>query len=480
MPIDNLISYGVLGAKEEFADWISDITPHDTPFVSETGKAPIYNRVFEWQTDRLNHAADNAWSESDIPESILAGTTLHNNYTQILRKVVQVSNTTEAMSSYGRDSELEYQIEKASKELKLEIEAVYLSLQDKDDGSSDGTRRMSGFYSLVAGLNVADPETGAVVHKKAHGISVTEKEIFDITENLYMAGSRANTIMFHPVHARAFADFMGNAATRKTRFLNTDENYSQLVTEITDPLGQTFRLVPNHNMSPYMIYFYHPHDWFQRVLRAPKLTQLDTDGNYEKWMIETELSLQHRNPFASGILEFQNSYTLGIKDAPTVVAVGGAFTARVTEASGRTPDAGSVVWSVNDTSIATVEPNTGVVRILDKKQSFQLHVKASFEGGKTNAATFVSVDVVDALIKWKTVDDTGLVYTDKTWYVDANLVFDDDQVVYTSSDPTVVSIGSHSGYTVDLHYLTAGTAEITATLTIGSLVYTDKHTVVIS
>lgn len=35
------------GAKPEFADWISNISPSDTPFVSMTGKESIRNRVFQ-------------------------------------------------------------------------------------------------------------------------------------------------------------------------------------------------------------------------------------------------------------------------------------------------------------------------------------------------------------------------------------------------------------------------------------------------
>ncbi|MFW3388285.1 UNVERIFIED_CONTAM: DUF5309 family protein, partial [Kocuria sp. CPCC 205274] len=235
--------------------------------------------------------------------------------TQILRKVVQVSDTVEAMSLHGRGSELEYQIEKATKELKLELEGAMLSLQDKDDGSTNNIRKMAGFYALTAGLDEVDPETGAVVHKKSTNMTPTEQEIFDITENLYMAGSRANTIMFHPIHARSFSKWMESSATRQINFSNEDEKYSRVITEVRDPLGQTFRLLPNDNLSPYLIYFYHPHDWFQRVLRPPQLTQLAKDGNYERWMLETEIGLQHRNPFASGILEFQNPYDLQILDA---------------------------------------------------------------------------------------------------------------------------------------------------------------------
>ncbi|MCS5737006.1 DUF5309 domain-containing protein, partial [Herbiconiux daphne] len=143
MSITNLISYEILGAKEEFAGWVSNISPYDTPFTSLTGKAPVYNRVFEWQTDRLELVnSSNAWEESreNLPAPILIPTKVHNNYTQIFRKVVTVSDTANAFKNHGRQSELEYQFEKASKEIKRDLEWTFLSSQDKDDGKTNNTR----------------------------------------------------------------------------------------------------------------------------------------------------------------------------------------------------------------------------------------------------------------------------------------------------------------------------------------------------
>lgn len=302
-----ILSYDIRGLKEEFADWISNISPYDTPFVSMTGKAPVYNKVFEWQSDRLAKVAENAWSEEkeNLPDSILSSTTLHNNYTQILRKVVQVSHTANAFANYGRGKELEYQIEKASKEIKRDLEAILLSDQRKDEGAGTGIRKLEAFYHLVAGLNEKDPETGAVVHTSVSHDDFTEEDLFTIFKGLYMVGSRANTIMYHPIHAGKFAKLLesGNG-TRKSIYNPEDKTFSHYVQEYRDPLGTKWDLIPNDNMDKRFIYFFHPHDWFQRVLRSPKAIQLDSEGSYDKWMIEMEVSLQHRNPFGSGILEF--------------------------------------------------------------------------------------------------------------------------------------------------------------------------------
>ncbi|MCS5736960.1 DUF5309 domain-containing protein, partial [Herbiconiux daphne] len=120
--ITNLVSYELNGVKESFANWISNISPTDTPFVSMTGKESITNKYFQWQTDSLGAVADNAWAEgSDADSATLKPTSVEKNVTQILRKVVQVSDTADALSSYGRGSELAYQMEKAGAEIKRDL-----------------------------------------------------------------------------------------------------------------------------------------------------------------------------------------------------------------------------------------------------------------------------------------------------------------------------------------------------------------------
>ena len=47
------VSYDQNGKKLSFANWISVLSPQDTPFVSMTGKESINQTIFSWQTDAL-------------------------------------------------------------------------------------------------------------------------------------------------------------------------------------------------------------------------------------------------------------------------------------------------------------------------------------------------------------------------------------------------------------------------------------------
>ncbi len=303
-----LVSYDLNGKKLSFANWISNLSPTETPFVSMTGKEAINQTLFQWQTDTLETAnANNAVVEGSAAEApVRSSTTVLSNVTQILRKVVRVSDTANALANYGRGQELQYQMEKAGKEIKRDLEVALLRNGAKVDGSGTVARKTAGFKALVAAKDAADPDTGAIVHKEtATADTITEAELFDLTYNLYLSGSNANIIMFHPKHASFFASLMETPAAGANRikmFDGQDTKFNQYVSTVVDPLGQLFKLIPNRWMGEADVYFFTPSDWTQMVLRAPQRTKLAKDGSYEKWMVEMEVGLRHRNPYASGIL----------------------------------------------------------------------------------------------------------------------------------------------------------------------------------
>jgi hypothetical protein len=304
--MSTFVSYEQNGKKLSFANWISNLSPQEVPFTSMTGKESIAQTLFQWQTDTLAPVAENAVIEgSAAPSEALSSTTVVNNITQILRKVVQVSDTANTLANYGRGKELQYQMEKKGKEIKRDLEFALLNQGAKVDGDAGTARKTAGYPGLVAALGVADADTSAIVNKDVlvDG-TLTEVDLFDITYELYIAGSSANIIMFHPKHATFFSALQERSSTEGNRqriFENTTK-FAVYVSTVVDPLGQEYKLVPNRWMPEESIYFFNPSDWTQMVLRAPSRTKLAKDGSYEKWMIEMEVGLRHRNPYASGVL----------------------------------------------------------------------------------------------------------------------------------------------------------------------------------
>ena len=365
-----LVSYDLNGKKLSFANWISNLSPTDTPFVSMTGKESIAQTLFQWQTDSLAAVTDNAVVEgSTAADGKLASTTTLNNYTQILRKVLKVSDTANALANYGRGRELQYQMEKAGKELKRDLELILLSAQEKDAGDASTKPRKTGaFESLVAALDEPDEDTGAVVHKGIEGSEIAESDIWGLTYNLYLSGSHADIIMFHPKHASFFSSLMEvGVGERVKMFDGADTKLNTYVTEVIDPLGQRYCLCPNRWMPEGSIYFFRAKDWTQMVLRAPERVKLAKDGSYEKWMIEMEVGLRHTNPFASGILKLEGGTPpgdkLSIDKTTATIGVDGSSAGQLVDKSkasvvitATAADTATVTATSDKESVATVAP----------------------------------------------------------------------------------------------------------------------------
>jgi len=115
--------YSSIGIREELADVIFNISPQETPFVSNIGKKSVRNTYFEWQTDALATAAANAQIDGDNLASYTAvvPTVREGNYTQIMRKDFILADNLEVINEAGRKSEKAYQITKTGNELKRKI-----------------------------------------------------------------------------------------------------------------------------------------------------------------------------------------------------------------------------------------------------------------------------------------------------------------------------------------------------------------------
>lgn len=321
MSITKMCSYDLKGTQFSFADWISNISPAETPFCSMTGKEAINQTTYQWQEDNIPAVKkENAAKEGSVPpfEDEILATKVVKNYTQIFRRSVSVSDTANAVAHYGRGKEIGYQMEKAGLEIKRDMEAAFLNQTADGRVAASGNKSglTGGFQSLCAKAeNTTAPDTGAKTFLKS-GVNntFTEDKLFELTYQLYLANSKANVIMFHPMHAGAFSYLLSlNAAdsaqdkkgNRMKMFGAMDDTYNTEVDTIIDPLGQKFALVPNRQMPKDALYIFNPSDWTQMVLRAPKKIQLAKVGSSEEWVIEAEVGLRHRNQFASGVLSLK-------------------------------------------------------------------------------------------------------------------------------------------------------------------------------
>lgn len=333
-----LKSFELMGNKQSFANWISLISPCDTPFVSMIGKAKVDQTQYSWQTDALaTPSASSILEGSDVDFPKRAVTGVETNFTQILRKVVTVSDTGEATDSWGRKSEMEYQLKKAVLEMKRDLEHMNLQNGKGNPGTPTLASKYSGFEGLVAPLHTPDPNTGAVVHLESFyfdnkGPWLTSKDLFSLTYQLYMSGSKANKIMYHPRHAVAFSKFVTADFPNTFRmFDNLGNTLNAFVDKVKCPLGRMYELIPNRHMPEDKIFIFNENDWTQTILRTPVVSKLGKQGSAERYLIEMEVGLRSTNPYAAGVLTlveenlrvtfptFQNDLTFGVNPTGMMV-----------------------------------------------------------------------------------------------------------------------------------------------------------------
>ncbi|MGL5014391.1 MAG: SU10 major capsid protein, partial [Bacteroidales bacterium] len=138
---------------------------------------------------------------------------------------------------------------------------------------------------------------------------------------------KANKIMYHPRHALAFSKFISDNQEHTHRmFDGLSATFNTFVDRIKCPLGRTYDLIPNRHMPENKIFFFNEDDWTQTVLRTPVVTPLGKQGSAERYLIEMEVGLRCRHPYASGILTlveenlrltfptFENNLVFGVKN----------------------------------------------------------------------------------------------------------------------------------------------------------------------
>ena len=65
VPSNTFQRHQAIGTREDLADVIYDVSPAETPFMSNVGKTKASNVLHEHQTDVLASAASNAQVEGD-------------------------------------------------------------------------------------------------------------------------------------------------------------------------------------------------------------------------------------------------------------------------------------------------------------------------------------------------------------------------------------------------------------------------------
>ena len=239
-------TYQTVGIREDLADIIYSISPTETPFMSGIAKEKATNTSHQWQTDALAAVAANAAVEgADISYGTMSATTKEENHTQISTKGVQVSGTNEAVTSAGRANELAYQVAKAAKELKRDMETALLSNVAKTAGNATTARKLGGCQTWIetnvdAGAGGSGAGNGAA---RTDGTqrAFTEDQLKGVLRSCFNEGGNPNMIMVGAFNKQKLSGFTGGS----TRFDSAEDRRLITSIDVYESDFGTLQVAPN-------------------------------------------------------------------------------------------------------------------------------------------------------------------------------------------------------------------------------------------
>jgi len=298
-------TYDAVGNREDLQNVIYNISPTDTPFMSSIGTGTASFTKHEWQTDALAAAGANAQKEGDdSPSAALSATTRVHNYTQISYKPVMVSGTQEKVIHAGVNSELAYQIAKAGKELKRDLELAMTGKTAAGAGSGNGAsnRTSRGFESWTVTNNVygsgGSNSSGDVTDGTQRVL--TESLLKTEIKNCYDAGGDPDLLIVGSFNKQKISGFTGNNTrmdmAEDKRLVTTIDVY---VSDFGEVRVMANRILRSSGRSALLVQT----DMFATgYLRPFQTVELAKTGDAEKRLLLTEWTLIAKNEASSATI----------------------------------------------------------------------------------------------------------------------------------------------------------------------------------
>jgi hypothetical protein len=232
------------------------------------------------------------------------------NHTQISRKTIIISGTSEKVNKAARKSEVARQVVKKGKELKRDMETIALSNLAASAGTTGAGRQTAGLAAWIrtntdigaTGANPAAPNpTPAGARTDGTQRTFTEALLRGVKQQNWVSGGEADLLMLGPSQKVTASTFTG-IATR---------SYQQTTAKVSAIIGAADVYVSDFGIIRIVA------NRFQRArdgwlldtdyagiayLRPFKIEQLAKTGDAEKRMLIVEWGVKVHNERAHGII----------------------------------------------------------------------------------------------------------------------------------------------------------------------------------
>ena len=253
---NTVLTTAAVGNREELDNFVSMITPSDTPIYSMAGKEKAESKHPEWEYEDLDAAGDNAQPEgNEYAFDAVTAPTRVGNYTQIFSKTFVFSGTQQAVSNAGSVEKRAHELMKKGKAIRKDMEFAIVA----NTASSNTDPRRSGGLPTWPETNTSRGTNG-VDGGFAGGVTTVAtdgtqrawtKTLTDsLLQSIYEQGGEVTAVVTSPYNKGVFATFMSDSNVASFRYAASGGSNTIVGTAdiYEGPFGKV-KVQPNRVMS---------------------------------------------------------------------------------------------------------------------------------------------------------------------------------------------------------------------------------------
>jgi len=300
------------GNREDLSFILWDVSPTETPGITNGKKMKSTATSHDWLTDVLEDPADNAHVEGDdaSPADAAARSRL-SNYTQIFKKHAVVTGTQEkVLKGGGIKSEMAYQVARRMKAMKRDCERAVFGVSNAKVAGDDTTaREMGSFvtYMTDTSWDSADaggtPPTGNGVDTGTAGVATAlDEDILKggLGELWVNSGGNENILALCGKHVRGV---ISTFTASSTRYVTTDDKKLVASIDVYDGDFHTVTVTPDRFSEANKLFLLDTEYYGLADLRPASSKDLAINGDSLRKEIVWETTLEVCNPDAHFVID---------------------------------------------------------------------------------------------------------------------------------------------------------------------------------
>lgn len=298
-------TFGATGNREDLTNFITMISPDETPFYDSIGSVGAIATNHEWQTDVLRDAAANVQLEGKtFGAAARTPTDRLNNRVQLFTEEFTVTETQQVVSKAGRSNEGAYQLKKAAKVLKKDFEWCLFNYlvggSGTGAGSSTAARGMKGMHSWIADIAGNTGYSGvksSAIELCATGLaSITEGDFNLILQDVWDEGGKPNAVYTGGALRRVISGW----GTSTSRVWDGSKKITNAVDVYESSFGMLQLKLERQGASSHG-YIVDESLWKKAVLIPVGMKDIATTGLGDNYMLRTEWTLESRAASGNGM-----------------------------------------------------------------------------------------------------------------------------------------------------------------------------------